>query len=163
MDNQIALYEAVSYNDILSGEYTLLGANDDRSDADYRPLIINESVHPGEMYWIQVDGSGGGLEDDFYMTITELSATSADAANVKQIQVYPQPAGDRIFMYHPDWTKGIKAEVAVFNSAGIRISSETINTYDGTISVSTAGWSGGVYIAAVKTGSNRYVAHIVKK
>lgn len=163
MDNEIALYEADSYQAILAGDYTLLGANDDRSDADYRPLIINEIVHAGNTYWIQVDGSGGGLEDDFYMTITELTATGTDIPVVKRMTAYPLPASDRIYLYHPDWEGGIKAEISVFNPAGILVSSSAVTVDSGTITLGLSELQAGVYIASVKTGNSRFVAQIVKR
>ncbi|HEX2394713.1 MAG TPA: T9SS type A sorting domain-containing protein [Bacteroidales bacterium] len=163
MDNQIALYEANSYQSILNGDYTILGANDDRSDADYRPLIVNEAVHPGDTYWIQVDGSGGGLEDDFYINITEKAATSTDNNEARRMNVYPQPANDRVFISHPDWLNTLRVEIAVFNSAGIVVTRSAIETWNGTISVNTSDWAPGVYIAAVRTKDNRYVAQIIKR
>jgi len=163
MDNQIALYEADSDISILNGDYIILGANDDRSDTDYRPIIKSETVHPSDTYWIQVDGSGGGLEDDFYITITELSATPSDAIDAQRIIVYPQPAHGRVIMRHPDWVNGTRAEMAVYNTAGMVIASAIVDTEDGTISVNTSSWDPGVYFAAVKTGKGRYVAQIVKR
>ena len=87
-DNQIALYEADSYQDILAGNYVILGANDDRSETNFRPLINVGIVNPGVTYWIQVDGSGGGLEDEFYMTINELSPNAIDSILNQRISWY---------------------------------------------------------------------------
>lgn len=163
MDNQIALYEADSYLDIITGNYTLLGANDDRSSNDYRPLLISETVIPGKTYWLQVDGSGGGLEDNFYINIIELTETGTDDAVTQKISVYPQPANDQVFMSHSDWINESSAEIALFNTSGMLISNSVTEVWDGTITVNISGWPAGVYIATVKTQSKRYVGQIVKR
>lgn len=163
MDNEIALYEADSYHAILAGDYTILGANDDRSLSDYRPLIINEKVNPGATYWLQVDGSGGGSEDEFNLTLLDLTQTGFSEPIAKQITVYPQPAGNEVFLTHPDWIKGIMTEIAVYNTSGILIVVNEIETGNGIISMNIADWEAGVYIAAVKTGNDRYIARIIKR
>ncbi len=163
MDNQIALYEADSHEAILNGDYTLLGANDDRTTSDYRPLIKEASVIPGKMYWIQVDGSGGGIEDDFYMTITELKATPVNDIKNGKIRVYPQPAGENVFLYHPDWVNENTVTAKIVNTAGSLVIQGDHNVSDGTVSVQLDGLAPGYYIFTAETRNGRYTAQIVKR
>ena len=68
-DNELALYDAASYTDILNNNYTIAAANDDRSTTDFNPLLRAVKVTPGKTYWIQVDGSGGGPEGQFLPSV----------------------------------------------------------------------------------------------
>lgn len=96
-DNEIAVYEANSYQDVLNGSYTLLAANDDASDVNSTPSISSITVQPDKMYWIQVDGSGGGSEGNFTLTLSDQAITTSTDL-LKEIngsfQLYPQPAQD---------------------------------------------------------------------
>ncbi|MFW6222712.1 MAG: trypsin-like serine peptidase, partial [Bacteroidota bacterium] len=60
-DNQIAVYDATTPEDILSGDstlYTIIGANDDYpGKEDFSATIPALNVEPGKKYWIQSDGS----------------------------------------------------------------------------------------------------------
>lgn len=73
MDTQIALYEAESCDDILNGNYTLLAANDDYTTEEPYPGVIDyvTGLTPGQTYWLQMDGSAGGAEGEFSITVTE--------------------------------------------------------------------------------------------
>jgi PKD repeat protein len=59
-NDQIAVYDANSYGDLISGNksyYKLLASNNDRSISDNTSLIKDLQVDPYHMYWLQVDGS----------------------------------------------------------------------------------------------------------
>lgn len=91
-DNELAIYESNSYQDILNGIYTLLGANDDRTDTDPNPQIPEVKVQAGKTYWVQVDGSGGGTEGTFTLTLSDKNITSTnELPEDNSIVIYPQP------------------------------------------------------------------------
>jgi hypothetical protein len=161
-DNQIALYEADSANAILSGNYIILAANDDRSDSDFRPLIISEPVTPGKTYWIQADGSGGGLESEFYITLTELSATPVKQEISQNLAVYTVPTEDLVYFKNTDWTEH-QARVFVYSTSGACMMDENRPISNQEIRVSTGGWEAGVYIVKIIAGNQEYVSRIVKR
>ena len=94
LDNQIAIYSASTYQDVLSGNYILVGANDDYTDADYNPRVTSIDVSAGQKYWVQVDGSGGGVTGTFYLTMSILSGINDAPLTDDEIKVYPMPAED---------------------------------------------------------------------
>jgi PKD repeat protein len=82
-DNQIAVYDAGSSADLLSGSsgrYTLLAANDDNSTSGAEARIENLAVEPGKIYWLQVDGNNSAYGKS---TIYLLS---------NSLDVYPNPS-----------------------------------------------------------------------
>lgn len=112
-DNQIALYEASTYQDILSGDrsrYTMMAANDNRSNTDKTASLPNLSLDPGKKYWLQVDGNNAAYGN---FTIDLLG-------NSLEAEVYPNPSKGifNLNLFHPD--KGL-AEVSVTNLQGMRV------------------------------------------
>ena len=97
-DNQVAIYEAASCSDILSGNYTLLAANDDyhSEQLNYAAAIAKlENLVPGKAYFIQVDGSAGGAEGLFTIILgnTPLMGTpQPDYFDLSYLHVYPNPS-----------------------------------------------------------------------
>ncbi len=81
-DNQIAVYDATftgTYADIISDDpskYNILAANDDVSDNEPAATInLLENLTPGKTYWLQMDGSFGGVTGSATITITEENPT----------------------------------------------------------------------------------------
>lgn len=102
-DNQIAIYEADDYTDILSGNpssYTILAANDDYFDEpnDYSALILPIEVNPEQLYWLQVDGSACGAMGDFTIELyDDYSLGTEDIVadeTLTPFSLYPVPASD---------------------------------------------------------------------
>ncbi len=62
LDNQLALYDVNSELDLLNGNYRLVQANDNKySSAELKDL----ELVPGKIYYLQIDGSGGGKTGEF--------------------------------------------------------------------------------------------------
>ncbi len=84
-DNKIALYDATAtgaFTDIISGNpanYTILAANDDSSDTVVSATIQPVKITPGKTYWLQMDGSYGGVTGDAYITITGATSPVYDS------------------------------------------------------------------------------------
>lgn len=84
-DDQIAVYQASDYRGIISGDkrqYTMLAANDDRSNTDKTACITDLAVEPGKKYWLQVDGNNAAYGN---LTIDLLS-------NSLEADVFPNPS-----------------------------------------------------------------------
>ncbi len=99
-DNQIALYDAESAEDLLSGDetkYSLIAASDDvEGISDFSASIFKAVVTPGKQYWLQVDGSACGAEGEFYVKIIDeeyIPTNTAPDLKIQEetIQIYPNP------------------------------------------------------------------------
>ena len=113
-DNQIALYEASSAADLISGDesrYSLIAANDDfhGEEDDYAAKILYAQVESGQTYWLQVDGSACGASGHFSLTLTDDKLTSIQDREenlVSALSLHPNPASDRIILDWPDEGSG---------------------------------------------------------
>jgi PKD repeat protein len=118
-DNEIALYAADSWQDILDGNYVLVAANDDQSDANPFPVLENVWVSPGNTYWLQVDGSGGGMVGSFTLQVFDYNSSSeVEIKGNKDLILYPQPAKDVLHIRSPYPFTGT-CLVRVYDAAGI--------------------------------------------
>ena len=102
MDTQIALYEAATCEDILkSDQHTLLAANDDYfgEDKDYAAAIMDlEGLTPGQTYWLQLDGSAGGVTGTFSILLegTAVGIDDIPAREEQSIEIFPNPSDGNI-------------------------------------------------------------------
>jgi hypothetical protein len=160
-DNQIALYAAESYSDILNDNYTLLAANDDRSSSDFRPLIKSERVVSGKTYWIQVDGSGGNLVDNFYLNIINLMSTNTENQLSGAFIVFPQPAIDHVVLKGGEFNVS-SVSLSVYSISGKCIFNEEVAVNQDEITLDISSWESGIYLARITTNNKNYIARIVK-
>jgi hypothetical protein len=160
-DNELALYDAASYTDILNNNYTILAANDDRSTTDFNPLLKAVPVTPGKTYWIQVDGSGGGLEGDFYLQLTALVVTDVPGTKENEFVVYPQPATDVVYV-KGDALHSAPVHISIYSLVGTLIDDETANPSDGVLTINTKSWDKGVYILKIGSGTDEFITRVVK-
>ncbi|MCF8363539.1 MAG: trypsin-like peptidase domain-containing protein [Prolixibacteraceae bacterium] len=150
MDGQIALYEANSYTAILNGRYTLLAANDDVSDTDYTSYIETVNVNPGEMYWLQFDGSGGGTEGNFNITLNEENRTSSNRitknADIHTLNIFPQPAQHYIIAQSSIFENKNNVRVKIYNNTGALIFTERMSANNNQVLIDfDQKWNNGVY------------------
>jgi hypothetical protein len=160
-DNQIALYQAESYQDILDGSFQILGANDDRSNTDFNPLIRSAPVTSGKIYWLQVDGSGGGLEGSFKLQLTDLTLTGISPGEENRLVIYPQPAKDFVSV-KGDLLTERQVHVRVYASTGILIREEVAPVEGHSFTLETTTWERGVYIARIKSGDQTFTVRMIK-
>ena len=96
-DDQIAVYEASTCQGILEHNYVLLAANDDfPGRKDYSAAIQEISgLVPGRTYWLQVDGSYGGVYGKFTVTLNYFRLSSDNSLQLVdqgiRFSVYPNP------------------------------------------------------------------------
>ena len=120
-DNQIAIYEANSYGDIISGDkskYTIVAANDDYfgESKDYSALITGATVTSGKKYWLQVDGSACGATGEFNLELYDFDIENSFPTATKdvitnhsnEISIYPNPAKDIIHISGIDETYSVR-------------------------------------------------------
>jgi hypothetical protein len=149
MDNEIAIYRASTYQDVLSGNYILVGANDDYSDTDYNPRITSIDVSAGQKYWVQVDGSGGGTTGTFYLTMSILSGINDTFLTDEEIKVYPLPAEDIVTIESEAFTGCSAIRVELFDYAGKIVYQGTFSESSGSLQLPVNNLAPGVYLARI--------------
>ena len=95
-NNQIAVYDAESCSDLLSGAYTLVAANDDFPGKDDYAGCIQEltDLEAGKTYWVQIDGSYKAAIGLFTIKINNyrLSPVSESYYNENMsVSIFPNP------------------------------------------------------------------------
>lgn len=161
-DNQIALYKANTSEDLVNGSFVLVAANDDRSDADFRPMIISERVNQGENYWIQVDGSACGAEDYFTLTINELTGTGVRQLLSGPFSIYPLPAHDQVWIHH-EGDQPVEFTLKMYSLDGTCILQEQLKAGGSDSQVSVNKLEPGVYIIMLNDGSTNYISKLIKE
>jgi hypothetical protein len=161
-DNQIAIYRASTYQDVLSGNYTLAGANDDYTDADYNPRITSINVSAGQKYWVQVDGSGGGVTGTFYLNMSVLSGVDDTPLTDEEIKVYPLPAEDIVTIESEAFTRGSSVKIELLDISGRTVCQETFSDISGSLQLSLKNLPSGVYFARIFHDNKVSVVTIVR-
>lgn len=96
-DNQIAVYETPHVDSLFAGNYSILAANDDYNGEalSFAAAITHISdLELGKTYWVQVDGSGGNKEGEFflYLSYNPLDIPETEVANeLNHFIIYPNP------------------------------------------------------------------------
>jgi hypothetical protein len=170
MDGQIALYEAKSYNAILNGRYSILAANDDASDSDYTSFIETINVTPGEMYWLQFDGSGGGTEGKFNIILNEENRTSSKNiiknTDNYPLKIFPQPANNYIIAQSSILENKNNVGVKIYNSTGALIYTQKTSANNNQVLIDLDHkWNSGIYFLSLQTQEDKMVSErfILKK
>ncbi len=162
LDNQIAIYSASTYQDVLSGNYILVGANDDYTDADYNPRVTSIDVSAGQKYWVQVDGSGGGVTGTFYLTMSVLSGINDASLTDEEIKVYPLPAEDIVTIESEAFAKCSSVKIELLDYAGRIVCQETFSDISGSLQLSLKNMPSGVYLARIFYDNKVSVVRVVR-
>lgn len=161
-DNEIAIYDATSYQAILTGNYTILAANDDESDVSPTPFIPEVTVTPGKTYWIQVDGSGGGSEGDFTLTLADRNTTGTDELDkTKSIEIYPVPVHN-ILTLKGSMINNEDVNVKIYSTIGKLCYENSYQTNGNEININAEGLAKGIYLLKLISGNKIYVTRFVK-
>lgn len=164
-DNQIAVYQANSYSDILAGNYELIGANDDYTYDDPNPLIKDIEMIAGNTYWIQVDGSAGGEEGQFYLYINETTAISDLIAEPSDyLKIYPQPSTDYINIEFNDTEYNNSFQVEIYNTSGNILLSDTYYNFNGSkLFINIEQFENGIYLIKLTGDNKTYNGRFIKQ
>ncbi len=160
-DNQLALYDAESAEALYNNNYTLMAANDDRSDSDYRPLIKSQPVTAGKTYWIQVDGSACGSVGNFYMNIIDIS-TGILKTESENLEIYPQPATEHVIIKGKELS-GSHVEIFVYGISGQQIYSGSKVVVNGEIRFDVSFLEQGMYLIKINTGNRLFISRMIIK
>ena len=164
MDNEMALYDAASAQDVLNGNYTLLAANDDQSDTNPNPLLIDVPVKAGKTYWLQVDGSGGGTEGTFTISISNINPSSVNGTNSSgTLSIFPQPSQSFVNISSSNLISKT-LNLAIYSVTGTLVYEENLtNNADNSIKLDIENWSSGLYFVRILADNNLYLSKILKK
>jgi hypothetical protein len=156
IDNQIALYEATSSDELLAGNFTLLAANDDVDAKNFAAKINRVNLEKDKLYFIQADGSAGNITGEFIFFIELLvpESTGPEAEN-SSWRLYPQPADDKLFLLFPEGHTPAETTLQVYSIAGKQLATETIQTNDGAAASLDIGYlESGLYLLRVVQEGN---------
>ncbi len=160
-DTQIALYSADACQSLLNGSDTLIAANDDFfGDTQHYAAAINEApLQAGKRYWIQVDGSAGGEEGNFYINIYDqpVSTAGSDIQAPRAI-LYPNPGNGEFTLE----TTGItgKITVRIISLTGAVVMENTYNS-PGILSEKFNIPQKGVYIVSISGRSDHLIRRLI--
>ncbi|MBN2482232.1 MAG: trypsin-like peptidase domain-containing protein [Bacteroidales bacterium] len=163
-DNEIAIYKADAVQDILNGKYTIIAANDDRTESDYNPVIKNASVIPQKVYWVQVDGSGGGSEGSFFLELDDEQIISGNQdLTYSTLKLYPQPAGETITVESTEFLQAHEMLLEIFTIAGTRIYATKVpGPLESRLMIHTGEWNRGIYFIRISFNGNTLYGKFVK-
>ncbi len=162
MDNQLAVYKANTYSDVLTGKYELIAANDDYTITDYQPKVTDLFLLANQPYWIQVDGSAGGTTGSFYMYITVTNGVNDLPEIDEEINVYPIPACDYVDISSDAFTGASEVTIELFNSTGAKLYTEKDTNGQSVIRIPLGKMSSGMYIARITCDGKRSTVKILK-
>ncbi|MBS3775586.1 MAG: T9SS type A sorting domain-containing protein, partial [Bacteroidales bacterium] len=170
LDTQIALYEIESEcSDILSGDttkYTLLAANDDyfEKEDDFAAAIMDlEDLVKGRTYWLQMDGSAGGVVGEFTIEVKGTAVGIDEPTfNKGDIHVYPNPASGRFsIVFKNKIHRDVHLEL--FTIEGKRIYNEKIHKMEAnenhTVTIPES--QAGVYFLRLRSREDIYTKQLI--
>jgi PKD repeat protein len=126
IDGELAVYSANSIEDILNGNFEILGANDDFAETDPIPSISSVTVIPNQKYWVQFDGSGGGTEGNFNIYLYDFFNVSLNKTDVGAFKLYPQPTDNFLIIESNEFAASDQISVEIFSLTGSLLISDQI-------------------------------------
>lgn len=168
IDNQIALYDANSCQALLSGIYTLLAANDDFYPVSlFYAAAIEEAnnLTPGKEYYLQVDGSAGGVVGEFFITIYDSPLSDGPdiyRSDISSINLYPNPGNGYLTLELSEATSE-PTLIMVYGMNGQIVWNEVIephaSNFKKELDLSAA--PRGLYLIELVTGQKKVIRKIV--
>lgn len=157
IDGQIALYEADSSKNLLSGEYALLAANDNSTSRNTDARIV-ASLSPEKNYWLQFDGSNNGAEGTFYLTLNEIQSTT------EPFILYPQPASDFLQIESPQLVDLSIVQITIFSATGNVLFTGNKLVIENKVKIELdKTWQSGVYIIHLKDKEIDFKKQFIKQ
>ncbi len=165
-DNQIAVYRADDCTGIVID--SLVRANDDVSLEEVEARIDVLSVIPGAKYYLQVDGSFGGLVGNFnlffYDYPTGIEEAEAFDASLPSLAVYPNPGRD-VFNIRLDNLSSPRIDIILFDLNGRRVMQKYFGDVPGELftRLDLGGLPGGIYHLRVVDGDRMLDRKLIRE
>ena len=167
-DNQIALYDALSPEHILSGNYSILAANDDYygTEENFAASIRNVgNLVEGQTYWVQVDGSGGNTEGTFYLTLNDFPLAKPSLFDTKtsyEFKIFPNPnPGSFTIQIESEVEEAISIEVISLHGQLLYSRALTLQRGKQNIPMYLGKISSGIYLVKITTPSLTSIQKVI--
>jgi C1A family cysteine protease/PKD repeat protein len=155
MDTQMALYKAEICDSILLSGYEMIAANDDNKwdQTKFAAALDMVSVIPGEKYYLQIDGSAGGDEGEFWLIYWEAPVSVAGVSSETDLKLFPNP-NNGTFRYEYNSVKNENLKIRVINSSGQEVYLQDIKNAPLSLKqdVSLKKVNAGIYIFELTSG-----------
>jgi len=153
MDTQMAIYEADSCAGILKGGAKLIAANDDYYNVAPYPAAINLlSMTANKKYWVQIDGSGGGVSGNFSITIVTGGVGVEQENFSSELKLYPNPANGQFTIEMPGNSME-SIRVSIFDLTGRMVYEQTYKDHSGNLIIDPGNLFSGIYFVKVSSES----------
>jgi C1A family cysteine protease/PKD repeat protein len=170
MDNQMALYKADTCTDIfVSNKFEMVAAYDDYYNEKkfYAAALDNVSVIPGQKYFLQVDGSAGGVEGNFNLIFWDYPLSNeeflSDMKAFDELSVYPNPAEGVFNIRLKSFVEGT-IQYKVYDLQGRLIYADEMEGYpDSNYILDLGKVNTGIYMLELRTKDNVYKRNIIKR
>jgi C1A family cysteine protease len=163
MDTQIALYQASDANDILSGNATLIAANDDYfSDKPYPAAIEPVELTEGNKYWLQMDGSAGGDTGKFTIYVNEgpVGIKKIDYSE-NSLVISPNPSNGNVQLTFHKEMKG-NVQITISDIRGVSVVQKKI-LFTNPINLDLSNLAKGIYLVYLKNDDQSLTGKLVIK
>lgn len=158
-DNQIALYNAESCEDILLGNFEILYANDDFNPDASAQISNATGLISGKTYWLQVDGSFGGQVGEFYIELSELeSIKNIDYEEGMLIRPNPNNGNFEIELNN----QFADCQLSLHSMQGLVLFQKNY-THQKKIEIANLNLNPGVYFCTVSTDGQTYNKKVIIK
>ncbi|NBC83611.1 MAG: T9SS type A sorting domain-containing protein [Bacteroidetes bacterium] len=128
-DAQTAVYDAESCLQLNKQDATLLAANDDVKSDDPKSVIRElTGLSPDKKYWLQVDGSFGGVTGEFTITLDDKAYVNIQQQKYQNhdlYTIYPNPNKGSFNISMNDYIE--HALIEIFNNTGQKIYSQKVD------------------------------------
>lgn len=168
MDNQLALYKAESCDSLFSPTgFEMVAAFDDYygSDQEYAAALESVPVEPGVRYFLQSDGSAGGVEGSFELIFWDYPMSDSDMKNelnkAGMLKIFPNP-GDGLFDLSLKGSYGEEVFIKIFDNSGKLVFADERRNYpDQLISLDLRNLRPGVYFLKIHAEQDDYVRNLI--
>jgi PKD repeat protein len=159
-DTQIALYKAKTCQDILSGNYTLIAANDDHFGWQHQfaaGIELIDTLTPGATYWLQLDGSARGEEGECYITYSEYMLNIQELENNENegMKLFPNPCHGTFNIIVPKLLN-VPLSLTILDMKGSTVHHSVVSSKSHLNNIQVHDLSSGTYIVAIKSKHHIY-------
>jgi PKD repeat protein len=147
-NDRIAVYDADSYADLVSGKknaFSKLAYNDDRSFTDNTAFVEDLAVEPYKTYWLQVDGTGGATGS----CMVDLVSNS--------LLIYPNPSDGEFIVILSNEAEGDAAIRVVSLTGQVVYTDELVVTKENNrITIDLSPYAAGIYFMKLSMNGSSF-------
>lgn len=165
-DQQIAIYDAATCEEVLSDQSNLLAANDDYYPEDKffaSAIKYIQGLTPDKIYWLQLDGSAGGETGEFYLSLSDWVLNANDLEKNNKIIVFPNPSKGS-FTIKSSLAFAGDAKLLIYDING-KLHFEQSFSYNelNELKINISDLASGLYTIKFQTNSNVFQQKLIKQ